>query len=135
MSTSYYIIILCPPANVASSTCRTISRLEALKELTLSCTEAIDGSVACQFIENLESSSSMLSVLNMTSCNILSLSDIFIQSCVNCQSLSHVDLSFNKLPMNDKQRLAETWHERFKFATSFVDEIYCIVSVKSNKRF
>ena len=112
-----------------------MSRLETLKELNLSCTETIDGSVVCEFIENLVSSSSMLSVLNMTSCNILSLSDVFIQGCINCQSLSHVDLSFNKLPMNDKQRLAATWHERFKLATSFVDEIYCIVSVKNNKRF
>ena len=113
----------------------TISRFKSLRELNVSCIETIDERLACEFMQNLVSSSSVLSVLKMTSCSINALSDVFIQCCVTCQTLSFVDLSFNNLHWNDKQRLSTAWHERFQHGISIVDNYFCIHSVENYNGF
>ena len=113
----------------------TISRFKSLKELNISCIEAVDEQVACELMKTLVSSSSVISILKMTSCSINSLPDVFTQCCVNCQTLSYVDLSFNNLHWNDKQRLSTAWKERFQHGVSIVDNSFCIHSVENYSSF
>lgn len=111
-----------------------IMKLRYLRCLNLSCIDAINGQLACRLMQMLAGSSSSLSTIKMTSCNIDSLPDSFIEYCTTCRSLCHVDLSFNGLSKSNKTKLSACWRQkRLQNATSIIDGDFCIVSTENFK--
>lgn len=119
--------VFCKHFNLAIL-CRCIASLKSLKQLDISGNTDIDTSVAEELLQQLADFQSPLSSLKMTSCGIRNLTEEFLFGCEVCLNLNDLDLSFNEICNDEKQRLVDKWRIVHQNAATCIDHDFCILS-------